>query len=162
MSDTDLLLTQLRDPDPQVRATAAAGLDDLPASPEIERALVDAARDVDANVRRHALHSLSCAHCKPDGCLGPAAIEVLADALLHDPSVRNRRWAAGVTMWGQAGRGESLVRAYRELMATSDDRLLRERGAAFLASLEVPRGDRSYREWLADWRPRYEELLASA
>lgn len=156
------LLVQLRDPDPLIRFAAAAALDDIDTTPEIERALIAASKDVDAKVRRAAMHSLSCAHCKPDGCLGPAAVDVLIDALLHDPSIRNRRWAAGVTMWNQAGQPDRLVTAYREVMATTDDRILRERGAAFLANHDVPRGDRGYREWLADWRPRYEELLASA
>lgn len=156
------LLVQLRDPDPLIRFAAAAALDDVPATPEIERALVDASGDADARVRRAAMHSLSCAHCKPDGCLGPAAVDVLVDALLHDPSIRNRRWAAGVTMWNQVGQSDRLVAAYREVMASADDRILRERAAAFLANHDVPRGDRGYREWLADWRPRYDELLASA
>jgi hypothetical protein len=132
MSVEDLLL-QLRDPDPQLRMLAAASLDDVLATPEIERALRVAARDENAKVRRVAMHALSCAHCKPDGCLAPAAVDVVVDALLHDPSIRNRRWAAGITMFGQCGRSERMIAAYRELLATSDDRVLRERAEIFLA-----------------------------
>ncbi|HEX4904271.1 MAG TPA: HEAT repeat domain-containing protein [Acidimicrobiales bacterium] len=133
MSDLDDLLLQLRDPDPQRRLLAAAALDDVPSTPEIEQALRDAAGDRDAKVRRAAMHSLTCAHCKPDGCLAPAAVDVVVDALLHDPSIRNRRWAAGITMFGQCGTGARLVEAYREVLATSDDRVLRERAEIFLA-----------------------------
>jgi HEAT repeat protein len=157
----DELLVRLRDPDPRLRRLAAAALDDVLATPEIEQALRDAARDPDAKVRKTALHSLSCVHCKPDGCLAPAAIDIIIDALLHDRSVRVRRWAAGVTMWGQAGRSERMVAAHREVLATSDDRVLRERAATFLASCEIPKGDRPHREWIAEWQPRFEELLAA-
>ena len=132
VSIEDLLL-QLRDPDPELRLLAAAALDDVPSTPEIEQALRDAARDADAKVRRAALLSLACGHCKPDGCLAPAAIDIVIDALLHDPSVRNRRWAAGITMFGQCGWSGRLIAAYREVLATSEDRLLRERAEIFLA-----------------------------
>jgi hypothetical protein len=130
----DELLDQLRHPLPTVRFAAAAALDDLLQTPAIERALLEAARDPDARVRRAALHSLSCAHCKPDGCMAPAAVDVLIDTLLHDRSIRLRRWAAGVTMWGQVGRSAALVDAYRAVLATSDDRVLRERAETFLAA----------------------------
>jgi HEAT repeat protein len=160
-SDVDELLEQLRSPLRDVRLAAAVALDDVAATEKIEQALRDAARDPDAQVRRAAMHSLSCAHCKPDGCLGPAAVDVLVDALLHDPSIRNRRWAAGVTMWSQVGASRALVAAYREVLASSSDRVLRERAATFLASLELPRGDRPYQEWLAVWEPLKDALLAS-
>ena len=155
------LLDQLRDADPQLRRLAAVALDDVLATPEIEQALRDAARDSDAKVRRAALHSLSCAHCKPDGCLAPAAIDIVIDALLHDPSIRNRRWAAGITMWSQCGQGDAMVAAHREVLATSEDRVLRERAATFLASCDVPRGQRAHREWHPEWLARYQELLAA-
>ena len=156
------LLDQLRDPDPKVRVLAAAALDDVPSTPEIEQALRDAARDVDAKVRRTALHSLTCLHCKPDGCLAPSAIDVLVDALLHDRSLGVRRWAAGVTMWGQAGRSDAMIAAHREVLATSDDRLLRERAATFLASCDIPKGDRAHRDWYPEWRVRFDALLGAA
>jgi HEAT repeat protein len=155
------LLDQLGDPDPELRRLAAVALDDVLATPEIERALRDAARDRDAKVRRAALHSLVCAHCKPDGCLAPSAIDIVIDALLHDPSIRNRRWAAGVTMWQQAGASVRLVDAYRHVLSNDTDRVLRERAATFLASLDVPRRERAHREWHPHWQRRYEELLAS-
>jgi HEAT repeat protein len=131
----DDLLLQLRHPLAEQRRAAAALLDDIEQSPEIELALREAAlRDPDKQVRRNALHSLSCHHCKPDGCLGPAVVDVLVHALLHDSSIRNRRWAAGVTMFGQAGRAAALVDAYRAVLETSDDRVLRERAQIFLAA----------------------------
>lgn len=155
------LLDQLRDPDPELRRLAAAALDDVLATPEIEQALRGAARDRDAKVRRAALHSLVCVECKPDRCLAPGAIDVVIDALLHDPSIRNRRWAAGITMWGQCGRNVPMIDAHREVLATSDDRVMRERSATFLVSLDVPRGERVHRDWYPEWRARFDELLAA-
>lgn len=160
-SDVEELLVQLRSPLASDRLDAARLLDDVAATPEIDRALLEAARDQDAKVRRAAMHSLSCAHCKPDGCLGPAAVDVLIDALLHDVSIRNRRWAAGVTMYAQVGAPSRLIDAYRHVLATTTDRVLRERAATFLAALELPRGDRPYAEWLAEWEPHRQRLLAS-
>ena len=160
VSIEDLLL-QLRDADPELRLRAAVELDDVLATPEVEQGLREAATDVNAKVRRAALHALACAHCKPDGCLAPAAIDIVIDALLHDRSIANRRWAAGITMWGQCGRSESMIAAHREVLATSADRVLRERAATFLASCEIPKGERPHREWLADWQPRFEALLSA-
>jgi hypothetical protein len=125
--DVDELLEQLRSPVVEERKAAAVALDDVAATPEIDGALLDASHDPDAKVRRAAMHSLSCAHCKPDGCLGPAAVDVLVDALLHDPSVRNRRWAAGVTMYRQVGASPALVDAYRHVLANEAERAARAR-----------------------------------
>lgn len=157
----DELIRDLRHPLPSVRFAAAAALDDIVQTPEIESALVEASRDPDAKVRRAALHSLSCGHCKPDGCLAPVAVDVLVDTLLHDRSIRLRRWVAGVTMWGQVGGGERMIEAYREVLATTEDPTLRERAATFLASCDVPRGERAHREWIVDWQRRFDVLLAA-
>lgn len=154
-------LDDLRSPDRDVRLAAAAALDDLPQTPEIEQALLTATRDVDARVRRAAMHSLTCAHCKPDGCVAPRHADVVIDALLHDPSIRNRRWAAGLTMFGQLGASDRLAGAFRTLLATSDDRVLRERAASYLAGVEHPRGAQAHRDWLPAWRAKVAALLAA-
>jgi hypothetical protein len=154
-------LDDLRSPDRDVRLAAAAALDDLPQTPEIEQALLTAARDLDAKVRRAAMHSLTCAHCKPDGCVAPRHLDVVIDALLHDPSVRNRRWAAGVTMFIQLGAPEGLTDAFRTVLATSDDRVLRERAAAYLAGVEHPRHAQPHRDWLPAWQARVAVLLSA-
>jgi len=159
--DVGLLLAQLRSTRIDEPKAAAVALDDVASTEEIERALIIAAHDDDKGVRRAALHSLSCGHCKPDGCLGPAAVEVLVDALLHDPSIQNRRWAAGVTMFHQVGASSELIGAYRHVLADDRDRVLRERAATFLAYLDVPKGERKHRDWHPEWQQRYEELLAS-
>ena len=155
------VLDDLRSPDRLVRRVAAAALDDVAQTPEIEQALVVAARDEDAKVRRFAMHSLICEHCKPDRCVAPQHIDVVVAALLGDASIGNRRWAAGVSMYGQLGRPAALTEAYRTVLATSDDRILRERAASYLASCEHPRGDLQFREWQPVWEARVRELLGS-
>lgn len=154
-------LDDLRSPDRDVRLAAAAALDDLPQTPEIEQALLSATRDVDAKVRRAAMHSLTCAHCKPDGCVAPQHADVVIDALLHDPSVRNRRWAAGMTMFAQLGTSDRLTDAFRTVLATADDRVLRERAASYLAGVEHPRGAQAHGDWLPAWKARVAELLTA-
>ncbi|HYD10030.1 MAG TPA: HEAT repeat domain-containing protein [Acidimicrobiales bacterium] len=156
-------LDDLRSPDRLVRLAAAAALDDLPQTLEIEQALLDACRDDDAKVRRAAMHSLTCAHCKPDRCVAPEHTDVIVDALLGDPSIRNRRWAAGVTMFGQLGQPARLTEAFRTVLDTSGDRVLRERAASYLAYLEHPRFEgAAHRDWFPAWQRRVEELLAAA
>ena len=142
------------------RAGGAAVLDHAEQDEVVERALVAAAHDVDARVRRSALHSLACARCKPDGCLADDSLELLVDALLHDPSIRLRRKIAGELMWGQHGRGESVVAAFAHLLDASDDQALRQRAATFLASCDVPRDSMPHREWIGAWRRRIAELLS--
>jgi HEAT repeat protein len=144
-----------------VRAAALAVLDHAEQDPEVEQALLAAAHDPDSRVRRSALHSLACAHCKPDGCVSPGAVDVLLDAMLHDPTLKVRRSMAGQLMWGQAGRGPSVVEAFRHLLAHDDDAVLRRRSATFLASCELPRGELPHREWVGPWEQRISELLAS-
>ncbi|HMK13238.1 MAG TPA: hypothetical protein VK461_16740 [Acidimicrobiales bacterium] len=144
----------------KVRASAAAVLDHAEQDEAVERALRKAARDPDARVRDAAFHSLSCVHCKPEGCVAGESIDVLVHGLLHDPSVRVRRKIAGDLMWQQHGTPPSVVAAFR-LLLRDDDRVLRDRAAAFLASVEVPRADVPYREWLPAWQACKAELLVS-
>jgi len=160
--DVDELLLQLRHPLQAERLAAARALDDVAQTPEIERALRTAAfDDPNPDVRRWSLHALGCAHCKPDGVCSTDVVGAFVHALLHDRSRKVRRFAAGCTMWSQLSQDDRLTSAFRTVLATSDDRVLRERAATYLAALELPRGDRPYREWLAEWEPRREALLAS-
>ena len=130
----DAALAGLRDPRPLVRAACAAVLDHADHDDRIERALREATRDPDARVRKSALHSLSCAHCKPDGCVVDDSVDYLVDALLNDSSIRVRRNMAGIMMFGQAGRGPKVTSAFQQLV-DHEDRVLRERASIYLASV---------------------------
>ena len=56
--------------------------------------------DPDPRVRAAALHTLACAHCKPDGvCLDPRAI---AERAAGDPSAKVRRGVAMGLSWNRA------------------------------------------------------------
>jgi len=60
-------------------------------------ALVRAAYDPVARVRRHAVHALGCEACKRMvACVDP--IPTLADRALHDPNVKVRRHASWALM----------------------------------------------------------------
>ena len=154
----DALLTGLLDERPLVRAGCAAALDHADQDDVVEVALRRAGTDADARVRHMALHALSCAPCKPDGCLVDDSVALLVEALLHDPSIRNRRRVAGELMWGQHGRTPAITAAFARILAEDTDQKLRHRAATYLASNDIPREDRPYREWVAEWNGRIEEL----
>lgn len=157
----DALLDGLRSGPPSVRRWCAVVLDHAPHDLRIEDALRRAAADRNRKVRRAALHALSCANCKPDGCLTTDGIGFLLEALLYDQSLAVRRTCAGNLMWGQAGRGERIVAAFRQVLDTDTDETLRERAAIFLASCAFPRDGRIYGEWAGEWARRVTELVAT-
>jgi len=158
----EAMLAAMTSPDWKVRASAAAVLDHAEQDAAVEQALRAASRDTDARVRDSAFHSLSCGHCKPDGCLADDAVDLLVDGMLHDPSVRVRRKLAGGMMWGQQGRRPPIVEAFREILTTDTDLVLRDRAATFLATGDVPRHGSHYREWLPAFTLRKAELLTTS
>jgi HEAT repeat protein len=88
----------------RVRRSCCRLLDDLDLTPESTAALERRLADEHPLVRRAALHTLSCVHCKPDGCaldVGP-----LFERMASDPSWRVRSavlnplaWAYGEEPW---------------------------------------------------------------
>src|SRR5262245_8645715 len=122
----DAMLAAMTSPDWRVRASASSVLDHAEQDADVERALRLAASDPDARVRDAALHSLSCVHCKPEGCMADESVDVLVDGLLHDSSVRVRRKLAGELMWKQHGARSEIVEAFRSILEHDDDRVLRE------------------------------------
>jgi len=157
----DALLAGLTDGPPSVRRWCAVVLDHAPHDSRIEEALRRATKDRNRKVRRAALHALACAHCKPDGCLTTDGVGFLVDGLENDRSLAVRRTCAGSLMWGQAGRSDRVVDAFQHVLATASDKVLRERAAIFLASGELPRGDRVFADWAAEWRRRVAELVGA-
>lgn len=154
----EALLTGLLDDRPMVRAGCAAALDHADQDDIVEAALRKAGADNDARVRHMALHALSCAPCKPDGCLVDDSVALLVDALLHDDSIRNRRRVAGELMWGQHGRTPAITAAFAKILAEETDQKLRHRAATYMASNELPRDGRRYGEWVDEWSARIVEL----
>src|SRR5687767_4800896 len=142
----DALLQGLFQGTPAVRRACAGILDHAPHDDRIERALTAAATDPDWKVRKAALHSLSCAECKPDGCLTTDGVGALISGMLHDPDRRVRMVCAGAMMWGQAGHTERIAVAFRQVLAMSANTQMRERAAIYLASFDVPRPERKTRE----------------
>ena len=156
----DALLDGILDQRPMVRAGCAAALDHTEQDDIVEIALRRAGHDRDARVRDVALHSLACARCKPDGCLVDDSLDLLVDALLHDPSIRIRRKIAGGLMWAQHGRTAPLTSAFAKILAEDTDRVMRHRAATYLASNDVPRDDKRFGDWVGPWQARIVQLEA--
>lgn len=132
--DEDELLRVLRQgPTASEREWAARALDHAPQSPEIEQALIDAARgDAAPMVRKWSLHGLACATCKPDGECSSQVVSIFVEALVKDRSAKVRKFAAGSMMHGQLGRDERVVAAFTSVRQ-HPQRILRERAEHFLA-----------------------------
>jgi hypothetical protein len=102
------LVTGLASPEWRVRRTCCRLLDDLDFTPESLAALQRALEDPNPRVRRAALHTLSCQHCKPSGC----ALDVrpLFERMVRDPSRKVRAAVVGPLGWQHHGRwAERLV-----------------------------------------------------
>src|SRR5262245_33192515 len=99
----------------RVRRSCCRLLDDLDFIPESLAALQRALDDPDPRVRRSALHTLSCQHCKPSGC----ALEVqpLFERMARDPSRRVRDAVLSPLGWQRHGSWAERLVAY---MAVND------------------------------------------
>ena len=109
------LVAGLESPEWRVRRSCCRLLDDVDFTPESLRALEGALDDPDPRVRRAALHTLSCQHCKPSGC----ALEIrpLFERMARDPSRRVREAVLYPLGWQRHGPwAERLV----EQMAAND------------------------------------------
>jgi hypothetical protein len=73
-------------------------LDDLAFTDESFAALVRCADDPEPRVRRAAVHSLGCQHCKPDGCV--VDVKSVFERALKDPSRKVRQMAVGPLLYG--------------------------------------------------------------
>jgi hypothetical protein len=96
-TETDPLLVALGDPDWRVRRRACQDLDDLAFTPETFAALTACLGDASAEVRRAAVHTLTCAHCKPDGCV--LDVRGVFERARHDRSRRVRQMVIGPLSW---------------------------------------------------------------
>ena len=123
------LVAGMESPEWRVRRSCCRLLDDLDFTPESLRALQGALDDPDPRVRRSALHTLSCQHCKPSGC----ALEIgpLFERMARDPSRRVREAVLNPLGWQRHGPwAERLV---EQMAATDPSDQLRERARRILA-----------------------------
>jgi len=129
------LVKGLASPEWRVRRSCCRLLDDVDFTPESLAALRRALDDPEPRVRRTALHTLSCQHCKPSGC----ALEVrpLFERMARDRSRRVRDAVLNPLGWQRHGPwAERLV----EYMAVNDPSVkLRENARAILARKDIER-----------------------
>ena len=87
-----------RDPDWRVRRGCCRLLDDLDFTSDSAAALQACALDPDPRVRRAAIHSLTCVHCKPEGCV--IDLRPIMEAALQDPNRGVRQMVVGPLTYG--------------------------------------------------------------
>jgi HEAT repeat protein len=130
----------------RVRRSCCRLLDDLDFTLESLGALQQALDDPDPRVRRSALHTLSCQHCKPSAC----ALEVqpLFERMARDPNGRVRDAVLNPLSYQRHGPwAERLV----EYMAVNDpSEKLRENARAILATKVLERAADAERRCLPD------------
>jgi hypothetical protein len=138
-------LSGMQDPNWRIRRTCCRLLDDLALTPESTAALERRLDDPHPLARRAALHTLSCKHCKPDGC----ALDVrpLLERMAADSSRLVRRGIVLGLGWAHDPDLEPWVPDLVRRFAESDPSAqLREIARNILAQQEVKR--RSNRERL--------------
>jgi hypothetical protein len=81
----------------QVRRHCARLLDDTSLVPEVIDGLQRLLDDEHPEVRRAAMHTLTCEHCKPDGCA--LDFRPLHERAIRDPSKRVRKGVVGGLTW---------------------------------------------------------------
>jgi len=141
-----VLVEGLQSPEWRVRRDCCGLLDDLDFTPESLAALQSALDDPDPRVRRSALHTLSCQHCKPNGCA--LDIQPLFQRLAHDPSRRVRESVLNPLTYQRHGPwAEQLVERFA---ANDPSHILRERARRALDRRALERAADAERRRLAE------------
>jgi HEAT repeat protein len=140
------LVAGLRSTEWRVRRSCCRLLDDLDFTPESLAALQRALDDPDPRVRRSALHTLSCQHCKPSECA--LDVQPLFERMARDPSRRVRGAVLNPLGWQRHGPwAERLV----EYMAIHDpSERLKESARGILAAKELERAADAERRRLTE------------
>jgi hypothetical protein len=140
------LVAGLRSSEWRVRRSCCRLLDDVDFTPESLAALQRALDDPDPRVRRSALHTLSCQHCKPSGCA--VQVQPLFQRMARDPNRRVRDAVLNPLGWQRHGAwAERLV----EYMAVNDrSEKLRENARGILATKALERAADAERQRLPE------------
>lgn len=92
-----LAVTGTHHRDWRVRRSCCRLLDDLAFTPESLAALQRCLDDDEPRVRRAALHTLACQHCKPEGCV--VDVRSVFERMVDDPSRKVRSMVVGPLTW---------------------------------------------------------------
>jgi HEAT repeat protein len=129
------LVAGLGSSDWRVRRSCCRLLDDLDFTPGSLAALQLALDDPDPRVRRSALHTLSCQHCKPSGCA--LEIQPLFERMARDPSRRVREVVVNSLGWQRHGPWAERLVEYAAVSDSSEK--LRENARRTLAAKVLER-----------------------
>jgi HEAT repeat protein len=127
-----LQATALYDPDPFRRARCLAVLDHV-ANEASTQVFAAALRDPVVDVRRHALHGLTCERCRSSDIDLDDVVEavLVAFAAEEDPEIRHR---IVVVLGGFSSRSDVARRVLDTIAADDPDELLRTAASAVLAT----------------------------
>lgn len=104
LPESELLLLAVEGaahPNWRVRRGSCRLLDDLTITPDSLMALERCLEDPEPRVRRAALHTLSCQHCKPEGCVVDQ--RAIFERMIHDRNRRVREGIVGTLGWTAHG-----------------------------------------------------------
>lgn len=134
-----LAIAATRHVNPRIRRRSCQLLDDLALTPESISALEQCAVDPDPRVRRAALHTLACEHCKPDGaCLDQ---RLIAERAASDRSAKVRRGVAMGLSWNPKHSDDWAVALATRLLSDPSSEIRRYAGAALDRIERQRRGD---------------------
>lgn len=114
----------------RVRRSCALLLDDLSLTDETIAALQRCLEDPHPKVRKAALHTVTCKHCKPDGCI--LDVQPVFERMASDPDRRVRKSVVGSLGWAHQDDpwAAALLRRFADGDPSAELRELAVRGMA--------------------------------
>lgn len=121
----------------RIRKQACALLDDVAFTDASFEGLTASLSDPVPDVRRAALHTLSCQRCKPDGCF--VDVRGVFERMKDDPSRDVRKNVLGPLIWWEDRHEEWSIDLIRLFAATDKSEKLRSEGKRQLEHVELRR-----------------------
>lgn len=138
--DKHALLQAVSHSDPTIRYTACRTLDHHELDDAVVQRMAAALSDPNRKVRHAALHTLTCAACKPPQGFGNGldVVGAVLQVLRTDRSLRVRRAAVGALMW-QSPMELRVRRAFHRVLRDETDAGLRSRAERAIAFADAHR-----------------------
>src|ERR1700730_2124115 len=142
-----------KSPEWRVRRSCCRLLDDVDFTPESLAALQRALDDPEPRVRRSALHTLSCQHCKPSGCA--LRVQPLFGRMARDPNRRVRDAVLNPLGWQRHGPWAARLVEY--IAVNDPSAKIRENARGILAGKALERAADAERRRLPEGMPQKTE-----
>jgi len=132
----------------RVRKQVCALLDDVEFTDASFAALTACLADPVPDVRRSAMHTLSCQHCKPDGCF--VDLRGVYERMKDDPSSDVRKNVLGPLSWWEERHEDWSIDLIRYIAANDKSEKLRSAAQRGLEQVEVRRASDERRRALPE------------